>query len=106
MGRQFHIAIPGEERPEAAAHRHAIEPRVGERDRLHDQRLALDAPLGNTEKRAAEGQDPIAVVAGPLGKEDQYIAFEQPLFDLVLVLAGLGGAALDEYRSLQLGEPT
>src|SRR5437867_1336352 len=105
MGRQLHIAIPGEERPEAAAHRHAIQAGVGERNRLHNQRLAFDAPLGDAEESTTERQYPVAVVAGSLREQDQHVPFKQALLDLVLVFAGLGGTALDEYGALQFRQP-
>ena len=63
MRRHVHIAIPGIERSIKAAHRHAIEANIGDRDRLQRDRHPVDRALRGAEKAAAERQNAIAVAA-------------------------------------------
>ncbi len=101
MRRHRHVAVPGEKRPEPAADRHPVEPRVGHRDRLHD-----DARMHRgAEKRALERQDAIAVVARALGEEDERIAGGEPVGDRVALLGGAAHLAVDKDAALHPGEP-
>ena len=69
--------------PPVAAERNAVEPGVGDRHRLHRDRLVVAAQLGHAEQRAAEGQHARAVAAGALGEQHEVVAGVQPAHHLV-----------------------
>ncbi len=104
MGCQRHIAIPGKERAIGASHRNAVEPQIGDRDRLHGQG-ALPGIIGDAEQRALERQDAVAVARGALGEEDEVVAGVEPLANGVALRGGAAHAAVDEDGALQPGQP-
>ena len=104
MGRQGHVAIPGDERPVSPPERGAVEPRIGYRDRLHHDRLAVRA-LGDAEQGALERQYAVAVVAGAFREQDQRVLRGEPVGDGVALLRRAAHLAVDEHGALQLGEP-
>ena len=72
------------------------------RDRLHRQRPAVgQAPLGDAEEGAEEGQRAVAVVAGPLGKQHQIVADGEAARDRIALIGGAARLAVDEDRALQ-----
>ena len=101
----FHVAVPGEERPQISSHRHAVQFGVGDGDGLDQERLAPRPPLRHREQGALERQHPVAVAAGALGKQDQVVAPFETVAHLVPVRHRLAPAPLDEDRALQLGQP-
>ena len=89
----------------AAAHRHAVQARVGDRHRLDVDAFGIAAAkrhVGGAEQRALERQQMIAVAGAAFGEQHHRIAAGQARRDLAGLLAGLALAlALDEDGALQ-----
>src|SRR5262249_17645762 len=105
MGREFHIAIPGEERAIEPSERDAVKPDISDRDRLHRERAMAAAVVGYAEERAFERQHAVAVAGRSFGKEDEMVVAVEPVADAIALLGRAADAPVDEHRALQLGEP-
>src|SRR3546814_7675214 len=104
MRRQRHVAVPGIGGPEPAPERQAVEPRIGDRNRLHGQRTAGSLDRRDAEQRALERQDVGAVAAGAFRTQNQAVARLEPRQQVVAMARGMPGPALDEDGALQGGE--
>ena len=86
MRHQLLIADPGGERPVAAAHRHAVEARIGDRHRLDVDRLARCRSASAIEAAPnsvlLNGRTHIAVAGRALGKQHHGVAAGQARGDL------------------------
>src|SRR5271170_5720260 len=100
MRGHLHVAVPCEEGPQVAAHRHAVEPDIGDRNRLHGDRRSIDENLGGTEQSRFEWQDAIAVTARPLREQDEIAPRRKTLRDGVALPRAVPRSSLDEDGSL------
>ena len=105
MAAQLHVAVPGEQRPQVTAHGHAVEPGIGDRDRLDHQRPVVRPAFRHREQGALERQHLIAVAAGAFGEQNQVVVVVEALIELVPVLGHLVPATLDENRALEPCQP-
>src|SRR5476651_2182187 len=101
---EIEVAEPCEQRPPVATKRDAVEAGVGDRHRLHDDRLVVAPELRHAEQGAAERQHARAVAAGAFGKQHQIVAGVEPPKHLIAARADLARGALDEDRALRLGK--
>src|SRR6266849_9713736 len=101
MGNQTHRPVPREERAICPTDRDAVEPRIGERDRLDEYGPGPSAFRRGTEKRGFERQCPVAVAACSFRKQDQSVANGEPFGYRVALGCGIAYSPIDKDRALQ-----
>ncbi len=111
MWHQIDVAIPGELVAQRPAGRYAADADIGQRQRLNRDagmvRLVAERVMHRSDQRGAERQNPVAVTRRAFRKQHHGVAVAQAVAHLAGDFTGLlASLALDEYRALQLGEPS
>ena len=102
MGRKSHIAVPGEIGAERPTDWHPVEPRIGQRHGLNQERAPVGLHLRDAKQRALKRKYGISVRTCSLGKQDQVVTVFQPANHFIALLSRLGRAAINEDGPLQL----
>ena len=102
MGRKSHIAVPCEIGAERPTDWHPVEPRIGQRHGLNQERAPVGLHLRDAKQRALKRKYGISVRTCSLGKQDQVVTVFQPSNHFISLLSRLGRAAINEDRPLQL----
>src|ERR1700747_749253 len=105
MRYQAHRPVPRKKRSEEPTDRYAVEPRIGERNGLHDHSADVSFFLRSSEQRALERKRPITVPTRSLWKQDQRIAAEQSFGYRVPLDRGVADLPIHKDCALQFGEP-
>ncbi len=108
---QIDVAVPGELVAQRPAGRHAADADIGQRQWLNRDagmvRLVTQGMVHRSDQRGAERENPVAITRGAFREQHHGIAIAQAVAHLARDLSGLlAPFALDEDRTLKLGEPS
>jgi hypothetical protein len=106
MRHEIHVAIPGNPGPLTPGERHAVPPRIGDRERLQEDAIEgglRERRARRTDQRRAKRQHPVAIAGRPLWKQHDHLAAREPITDLGIDDGSMRPArAVDEDRALEL----
>jgi hypothetical protein len=81
MRSELHVAVPAQLRAVAAGERQAVQPRIGDRERLQGdalERMVHQRHLRGADERGAEREHPVAVARRALGEEHDQLSARKP----------------------------